>query len=52
LANPDLASLAGMSPEAFERRFEGTPVRRAKWAGLVRNARIAVANLMRRSDLE
>lgn len=41
LAFPDPAEVADMTEEAFDARFQGTPVRRAKHAGMQRNARIA-----------
>jgi epoxyqueuosine reductase len=37
---PDPRELAAISEEEFNRRFEGTAVRRAKHAGITRNARI------------
>jgi epoxyqueuosine reductase len=42
VALEDVLSLT--TPEAFKRRFGGTPLLRAKRAGLVRNACIAAAN--------
>ncbi len=44
LVNPALDWLAEMSTEEFRRTFHGSPVRRAKRAGLRRNAVIAMAN--------
>jgi epoxyqueuosine reductase len=44
LVNPDLNWLADMSAEEFSRTFRGSPVRRAKLAGLRRNAVIAMGN--------
>lgn len=41
VAFPDPAALAGLSKEEFDARFQGTPVRRATHAGMLRNARIA-----------
>lgn len=43
-ANPDLAELMAMDETAFNDRFAGTPIRRAKHAGMRRNAEIALAN--------
>ncbi|MGA8215196.1 MAG: tRNA epoxyqueuosine(34) reductase QueG [Candidatus Sulfotelmatobacter sp.] len=44
LVNPALDWLAEMSTEEFRRTFHGSPARRAKRAGLRRNAVIAMAN--------
>lgn len=44
LVNPALEWLAGMDEAAFDRWFNGSPVRRAKFAGLRRNAAIAMGN--------
>jgi epoxyqueuosine reductase len=44
LVNPALDWLAEMSAEEFSRTFHGSPVRRAKLAGLRRNAVIAIGN--------
>ncbi len=44
LINPALESLAAMDEPEFERRFNGSPVRRAKWAGFRRNLAIAMGN--------
>jgi epoxyqueuosine reductase len=41
---PDLAELAALDGEAFRRRFKNSPVKRAKHAGLLRNALIAMGN--------
>jgi epoxyqueuosine reductase len=38
-AEPVLAEWADMSQEEFRRRFKGSPVKRAKWTGLMRNIR-------------
>ncbi|MEK7793342.1 MAG: tRNA epoxyqueuosine(34) reductase QueG [Candidatus Hydrogenedentota bacterium] len=46
-ANPDPHWLAKLDEAEFNREFEGTPVRRAKHSGMVRNARIAAANTQR-----
>ncbi|HTK95742.1 MAG TPA: tRNA epoxyqueuosine(34) reductase QueG [Terriglobales bacterium] len=42
--NPPLAELATMSREDFQRRFRGSPVKRAKYSGLRRNAVVAMGN--------
>jgi epoxyqueuosine reductase len=44
LVNPALAALAAMDEQSFERTFNGSPVRRAGFAGLRRNVAIAMAN--------
>jgi len=44
LVNPALEGLAAMDEQAFERTFNGSPVRRAGFAGLQRNIAIAMAN--------
>ena len=44
LVNPALEWLAGMDENEFERQFNGSPVRRAKFAGLRRNVAIAMGN--------
>jgi epoxyqueuosine reductase len=44
LVNPALDWLAGISAEEFRAAFRGSPVRRAKRAGLRRNAVIAMGN--------
>jgi epoxyqueuosine reductase len=44
LVNPALEWLAGMDEPAFERAFNGSPVRRAGFAGMRRNAAIAMGN--------
>lgn len=44
LVNPALAWLARMSREEFQRTFKGSPVKRAKYSGLRRNAAVAMGN--------
>ncbi len=44
LVNPALAALAAMDEQSFERTLNGSPVRRAGFAGLQRNVAIAMAN--------
>jgi epoxyqueuosine reductase len=44
LVNPALEWLAHLSPEEFRERFRGSPIRRAKHAGLRRNVAIAMGN--------
>jgi epoxyqueuosine reductase len=41
---PRLEWLAGMQEEEYGRVFRGSPVKRTKWRGLVRNACIALGN--------
>jgi epoxyqueuosine reductase len=41
---PDLEWLISLSEEEFRAAFRGSPVKRAKWRGLVRNACIALGN--------
>lgn len=45
LEAPDLIELLGMTEAEFRRRFAGTPIMRAKWIGMQRNACIALGNL-------
>ena len=42
--NPDLDWLARMSLEEFREVFRGTPVKRAKYTGLLRNVAIVMGN--------
>jgi epoxyqueuosine reductase len=44
LINPDLGWLAALEEKEFERIFNGSPVRRAGWAGFRRNVAIAMGN--------
>jgi len=44
LVNPALEDLATMDEAEFERTFNGSPVRRAKWAGFRRNLAMAMGN--------
>jgi len=44
LVNPALEWLAEMDEEAFARAFNGSPVRRAGWMGMQRNAAVAMGN--------
>jgi epoxyqueuosine reductase len=41
---PDLRELARLSPQEFSRRFRGSPVKRTKWRGLMRNVAVALGN--------
>jgi epoxyqueuosine reductase len=42
--DPDLEAIAELSEEDFRVRFKGSPIKRAKRTGLVRNARIVMRN--------
>jgi epoxyqueuosine reductase len=44
LAAPDLIELLSLDEPAFERRLAGTPIRRAKRRGLLRNVCVALGN--------
>ena len=44
MAAPDLLELLSMDEAAFEQRFAGTPIRRAKRRGLLRNVCVALGN--------
>jgi len=50
LLEPSLESLAEMSEQEFRELFRGSAVKRTKWAGLVRNACIALGNSQVRPD--
>ena len=42
--SPELWELAQLSPDEFRERFSGSPVKRAKWRGFVRNVAVAMGN--------
>jgi epoxyqueuosine reductase len=44
LVAPALSELASLDDEAFRTRFRGSPVKRAKRRGLLRNVAVALAN--------
>ena len=44
LVEPELESLASLTPEEFSALFRGSAVKRAKWRGLVRNVCVALGN--------
>jgi epoxyqueuosine reductase len=44
LAAPDLIELLALDEAAFQKRFAGTPIRRAKRRGLLRNVCVALGN--------
>jgi Uncharacterized Fe-S protein len=50
LFRPELLKLANLSELEFRETFRGSPVKRAKWRGLVRNACIALGNSGRRPE--
>ncbi len=41
---PQLRELAGLTPADFSRRFRGSPIKRTKWRGLMRNVAVALGN--------
>ncbi len=51
LVNPSLEWISGMKMEEFQRTFRGSPVKRAKLNGLLRNAAIAMGNSGERKHL-
>jgi epoxyqueuosine reductase len=51
LVNPALDWLAAMDEPDFERWFNGSPVRRAKWGGFRRNLAIAMGNSKQQQQL-
>jgi epoxyqueuosine reductase len=44
ISNPSLADELQLTPEEFNRKFKGSPVKRAKRRGYLRNAAVAAAN--------
>ena len=44
LFSPDLEWLLSLTEEEFRAAFRGSPVKRAKWRGMVRNACVAIGN--------
>ena len=44
LYRPELHWLLNLSEEEFRQRFRGSPIKRTKWRGLIRNACIAMGN--------
>lgn len=48
-AHPSIEALLAMDQETFNTTFAGTPIRRAKWSGMRRNAAIAKRNADRRA---
>lgn len=45
LAAPDLIALLSLDEEGFRRRFRGSPIRRARRQGLLRNVAVVLGNL-------
>ena len=43
-AEPSLHELAAMTQEQFNQRFAGTPIKRSKYAGFLRNVAVAMGN--------
>jgi len=43
---PELKQLAQITPEQFPKRFRDSPIKRAKWRGLMRNVAVAMGNSM------
>jgi epoxyqueuosine reductase len=41
---PELLKIANLSPEEYGEAFRGSPIKRTKWRGLLRNACIALGN--------
>ena len=44
LINPALAWLADLTPEEFNHKFRGSPIKRTKHSGLLRNVAVAMGN--------
>jgi epoxyqueuosine reductase len=51
-AEPSLEELAAMTPEQFNERFAGTPIKRSKYAGFLRNVAVVMGNSGDRRFLE
>ncbi len=43
--SPNLIELLDMTEDEFKRRFQHSPVKRAKWTGIRRNAAVALGNI-------
>ena len=41
---PDLRKLARLTPEEFRKQYRGSPIKRAKWRGFIRNVAVAMGN--------
>jgi epoxyqueuosine reductase len=44
MTHPDLIKILSLTPESFALRFRGSPVKRARYAGFLRNAAVALGN--------
>lgn len=44
LFNPDLSYISGLSVEDFRKKFKGSPIKRTKRRGLLRNTLVAIGN--------
>lgn len=44
LMNPELEALANLSLEEFRQRFQGSPIKRTKYKGFLRNVAVALGN--------
>ena len=51
LASPDLAELLRTDQAGFSRRFKGSPIKRTKRRGLLRNAAVALGNVGGKGDV-
>ena len=45
ISNPDLIAELSLSPQEFNRKFKGNPIKRTKRRGYLRNAAVALGNL-------
>ncbi len=52
LSPADLSELIRLDPTAFSKRFKGSPIKRAKRRGLLRNVAVAMGNRRRPEDVE
>ncbi|HXP80288.1 MAG TPA: hypothetical protein VN976_10315, partial [Verrucomicrobiae bacterium] len=50
LFSPELEWLIALTEDEFRAMFRGSPVKRTKWRGLVRNACVAIGNSGLRKD--
>jgi epoxyqueuosine reductase len=49
-ANPEAREIVDLNEKEFDARFAGTAIRRAKHAGMQRNARVVLENQLRETD--
>jgi len=47
----ELEELAGLTPELFNKRFKGTPLRRTGWSSVIRNVLLAMGNSKDRNHI-